>query len=60
MKKRYFKIREGDGNEGTFYKATVQARDISQAIRKARCSHMNLAPYYRRQLVEEGDDMHAC
>lgn len=52
----YYEIREGDGNQGTFYRATIQAKDMSQAIRIARRSHMNLSPYWRRQLQEEGDN----
>ena len=57
--RNYYEIREGDGNQGTFYRAAIQAKDMSQAIRIARRSYMNLKPYWRRQLVEDGDNERA-
>lgn len=54
----FYEFRRGDGNEGTFYQATIKARNMEHAIRKARRSHIFLKPYWRRKLVVEGDDSH--
>lgn len=53
----FYEIREGDGNMGTSYKATIQARDLDNAINIVRRrGYIDLKPYYRKKLLESGDD----
>ncbi len=54
----FYEIREGDGDRGTSYKATIQARDLDNAVNIVRRrGYIDLKPYYRRQLEESGDDL---
>lgn len=53
----YYEIREGDGNIGCYYKTTIEARDIDNALGKVRYNGLiNLKRYWRNQLVIDGDD----
>ena len=53
----FWEIREGDGNMGTSYKATIRAHDLDNAINIVRRrGYIDLKPYYRKQLLESGDD----
>lgn len=59
MPKKYYEIRQGDGNQGCYYLTTLSANDIEQALRKVqRRGLINLKPYWRRQLVIDGDETH--
>ena len=48
---KYFEFREGNGNEGNYFRGVFKAKDLEQANNIVRRKWMNLKPYYRRQLM---------
>lgn len=55
--KKYYEFREGNGNEGNYYRCSFMAKDIQQAENIVRRSHMNLKRSWRRRLHVDGDDV---
>ena len=50
MEKKYYEFREGNGNEGNYFRGVFMAKDLEQANNIVRRQWMNLKSYYRRQL----------
>ena len=56
--KMFFEYREGNGNDGNYYRGSFKARDLEQANNIVRRQYMDLKKYWRSKLVVDWESDH--
>ena len=54
--KLFFEYREGNGNDGNYYRGSFKAKDLEQANNIVRRQFMDLKKYWRTKLVVDWGD----
>lgn len=55
---KYFEFREGNSNDGNYFRGVFKAKNLEQANNIVRRQWMNLKSYYRRQLMIDWETDH--
>lgn len=59
MPKKYYEFREGNGNDGNYFRYVFNARNIENALRIVRRKGLKLSAYNKRKLVLDWDEQYA-